>query len=92
MFKFPKAPYIARHIRSMCALLHKLSDDMHLYLDSIKKKNELCEVISDTGQSSFAKRDRSWGQPSLAGGHHPLAPNQFSKEVQLWTPCHMPSI
>lgn len=44
----------------MCALLHTLSDDMHLYLDS-KKNNELCKVIFDAEQNRFAKRHLSWG-------------------------------
>lgn len=66
--EFPQAPRVACHIKSMCALLHKLSDDMHLYLDSIKKNNELCKVISDTGQNGFAKRHYSWGPAQPGSG------------------------
>lgn len=72
MFKFPQGPCITRHIKSMCALLHKLSDDMHLYLDSIKKNNEVCKVILDTGKNSFAKKAPFMGtSPALLRDHGP---------------------
>lgn len=49
---------------------------MHLDLDSVKKNNELCKVISDTGQNSFAKGISHGGQPS----HHPLAKTNSAKK------------
>lgn len=75
MFKFPQVLFIACHIKSMCALLHKLSDDMHLYLDSIKKCNKLSKVISDTEQNSFVKKHHSW---RLAQGPSSIS----SKQIQ----------
>lgn len=78
MFKSPRPLGIACHIKSMCALLHKLSDDTHHYLDSIKQCNKLCKVISDTGQNSFAKGTINGGQPSLAQGPSSIS----SKQIQ----------
>ena len=75
MFKFPQVLFIACHIKNMCALLHKLSDDMHLYLDSIKKCNKLSKVISDTEQNSFVKKHHSW---RLAQGPSSIS----SKQIQ----------
>lgn len=78
VFKLPKAPCIAHHIKSMCALFHKLSDDMYLDLDSIKKNNELCKVISDTGKIALQKGTIHGGQPSLAQKPSPIS----SKPIQ----------
>lgn len=73
-------------------LLHKLSDGMHLYLDSIKKNNELCQVISDTGQEFCKKALFMGASPIWLRDHHLLAPNKFRKEIRLWTPCQVPRV
>lgn len=54
MFKFPKPYVIAFCIRSVCAMNYLMT--CNFILDSIKRSNELCEVIYDIRQNNFEKK------------------------------------